>query len=247
MKNQKKKTGGIKKGSVCLLVVLFAAAVFVLVFASVYRLEEISVEGLTYYTKEEFLSKIAGGAVRKNTVLFRLQDFLGGKKRIPYIETYDVTANGKNGIHIQVYEKILAGCVKVMGQYLYFDKDGYVTESSREQLPGVPLVKGLEFDRILLYEKLDIQGDGLYTVILNITKLLKEYGIPAQTISFNARGEAELTVGTLTVELGKRAAYDIPMQKLSDILPTVEGRSLLIDLSRYNGGEEDIIAKPKQE
>lgn len=134
-----------------------------------------------------------------------------------------------------------------MGQYLYFDKDGYVTESSREQLPGVPLVKGLEFDRILLYEKLDIQGDGLYTVILNITKLLKEYEIPAQTISFNTRREVELTVGTLTVALGKRAAYDIPVQKLSDILPTVEGRSLLIDLSRYNGGEEDIIAKPKQE
>lgn len=247
MRNQKKKVRSIKKGYIRLLAVCFAAAVLLLVFISVFRLEEISVEGLTCYTSEDFIAKIAGSAARKNTVLFRLQDAIEGKKRIPYIESYDVTVRGNNEIHIQVYEKILAGCVKVMGQYLYFDKDGYITESSGEWLPEVPLVKGLEFDRIVLYEKLAIQRDELYTVILNITKLVREYKIPVQTISFNSRQEVELTVGTLTVSLGKRAAYDVPIQKLADILPAIEGRSLSIDMARYNGGEEDIIAKPKEE
>ncbi|MGN1084936.1 MAG: cell division protein FtsQ/DivIB [Lachnospiraceae bacterium] len=247
MKEQRRKIRGITRVYLWIAAVLFVVAVLLLTFISVYRLEKISVEGLTYYTEEEFVSKLASDAARKNTVLFRLQTLRDGEKTIPYIESYEVTVKGNNEIHIRVYEKILVGCVKVMGQYLYFDKDGYVTESSGERLPEVPLVKGLEFDRIVLYEKLKIQKDELYTVILNITKSVREYAIPAQSISFNSRGEAELEVGTLTVGLGKRAAYDVPIQKLADILPTVEGRKLYIDLSRYAGGNEDIIAKPKEE
>ena len=141
----------------------------------------------------------------------------------------------------------MVGCVKVMGQYLYFDKDGLVTESAIERLPGVPLVKGLEFDRIVLHETLNIQKDELYDVILNLTKAIREAGIPAETIIFNSRGEVELEVGILTVELGKRNAYDLPIQKLADLYPSVSDRKLTIDLSGFDGGDEDIIAKPKED
>ena len=219
----------------------------VLLLYGVFRTEEITVEGLSYYTEEEFLAKISGESARKNTLLFRWEQFRNGEQRVPYIEQYDVKVEGKNVIHIRVYEKILVGCVKVMGQYMYFDKDGYVTETSAEQLPGVPLVKGLEFDRIVLYDKLNIQKDELYDVILNITKLVREYEIPAECIIFNGKGEVELTVGSSSVALGRRVAYDLPIQKLADILPSVSDRNLYIDLSGYEGGTEDIIAKPKEE
>ncbi len=229
---------------VAIVVIVFSA---IILFGSIYRTEEIIIEGLTYYTEEEFLEKISGETVKKNTLLFRAEQAYNGKVRIPYIESYDVSTEGKNVIHIQVYEKILVGCVNVMGQFLYFDKDGYVTESAVEQLPGVPVVKGLEFDRIVLYEKLKIQKDELYDVILNITKLVREYEIPAQSIVFNGKGEVELAVESNSVSLGRRTAYDIPLQKLADLLPSVSGRSLYIDLSGYQGGTEDIIAKPKEE
>lgn len=217
----------------------------VVLFIMVFRTEQITVSGLTYYTEEEFLQKISGEVARKNTILFRLEQKRNGEVRVPYVERYDVTVEGKNVIRIQVYEKILVGCVKVMGQYLYFDKDGYVTESSTEQLPGVPLIKGLEFDRIVLYEKLRIQKDELYDILLNITKLVREYEIPAGTVSVSSKGEVELEVGTLTVAMGKRRAYDLPVQKLTDLLPTISGQNLYIDLSGYEGGNEDIMAKPK--
>lgn len=232
----------IRISAVC---VIITAAVLLL--GNIYRTEKITVEGLTYYTEEEFLAKISTETARKNTLLFRAEQFRNGQQRIPYIEHYDVVKEGNNGIHIRVYEKILVGCVKVMGQYLYFDKDGYVTESGIDQLPGVPLVKGLEFDRIVLYEKLKIQKDELYDVILNITKLVREYEIPVQNIIFDGKGEVELEVSELTVSLGKRSAYDLPLQKLADILPSVSGRGLSIDLSGYEGGNADIIAKPKTE
>lgn len=223
------------------------AGALILLFYGVFQTEEITVEGLSYYTEEEFLAKISGDSARKNTMLFRLEQFRTGEQRVPYIERYDVTVEGKNIIRIRVYEKILVGCVKVMGQYLYFDKDGYVTESSAEQLPGVPLVKGLEFDRIVLYDKLKIQKDELYDVILNITKLVREYEIPADTITFNGKGEVELSIGNNSVSMGRRTVYDVPIQKLAEILPSVSEKNLYIDLSGYEGGSEDIIAKPKEE
>ena len=229
---------------VAVLVILGA---LVLIIGGVFRTEEITVEGLSYYTQEEFLAKISSEGARKNTLLFRLEQFRNGEQRVPYIERYDVTAEGKNVIRIRVYEKIMVGCVKVMGQYLYFDKDGYVTESATELLPGIPLVKGLEFDRIMLHEKLNIQKDELYDVILNITKLVREYEIPAESITFNGKGEVELTVEGSTVAMGRRPAYDLQIQKLADVLPSVTGRKLHIDLSGYEGGTDDIIAKPKIE
>lgn len=219
----------------------------VLLIGNVYQTEKITVDGLTYYDESTFLARISTETARKNTLLFRLEQFRNGKTKIPYIESYDVVTEGNNTIRIQVYEKILVGCVKVMGQYLYFDKDGYVTESGGERLPGVPLIKGLEFDRIVLYEKLNIQKDELYDVILNITKLVQEYEIPAQSITFDGKGEVEMEVGELTVALGKRAAYDVPVQKFADLFPSVSERKLYIDLSGYEGGSGDIIAKPKED
>lgn len=247
MRTEKTEVRNGIKYLIRLMAVIVIIVSVVLLLGNLYKTEKISVEGLTYYTEEEFMNKISSETARKNTLLFRIEQFRNGEQRVPYIECYDVTAEGKNEIKIQVYEKILTGCVKVMGQYLYFDKDGYVTESSVERLPGIPIVKGLEFDRIVLYEKLKIQKDELYDSILNISKLLKEYKIPAESITFNGKGEAELELDGLTILLGRRTAYDLPIQRLADILPAVSGRKLSIDLSGYQGEEQDIIAKPKED
>lgn len=212
-----------------------------------FKTASITVTGLSYYTEEEFLNKISSPRARKNVVWFRVEQYLKGQKRIPYVEKYDYTVDPENGITIQVYEKILIGCISMMGQYVYFDKDGYVTESSEEPLPGIPVIKGLSFDRMIMYEKLDVEKDRLYGVILNIAKLVREYELPVSSVTFDSRGNVELEVETLTVELGKRDAYEKPVQRLAQMLPSIRGRALTVDLSNYQGGEEDIIAKPKTE
>ena len=173
-----------------------------------------------------------------------------------YLETiYTLTKDRSNVRSIDVCEHMgfskpsvsrAVGLLK-NGGFITVDKDGYITDTSAEQLPDVPLIKGLEFDRIVLYEKLNIQKDELYDTILNITKLVREYEIPADTITFNGKGEVELAVGSSNVALGRRTAYDLPIQKLADILPSVSDRNLYIDVSGYTGGTEDIIAKPKEE
>ena len=228
--------------------ILLACMLGVLSFFFIkFRLDTITVIGSNYYTEQELVNRITDSPLDSNTLLFYLTHRFGEQKKIPYIEQIDYVMTDTHTIEAQVYEKILVGCVKVMGQYMYFDKDGYVTESAQEQLPGVPLIKGLEFDRIVLYEKLKIQKDELYDIILNITKLVREYEIPARNVIFNGKGEVELETENCNVSLGKRAAYDLQIQKIADILPSITDRKLYIDLSGYEGGTEDIIAKPLEE
>ena len=80
----------------------------------------------------------------------------------------------KNTARVIVHEKRITGCVLIMGRYMYFDKDGIVVESSIERIEGIPMVTGLEFKEIALYKKLQIQKQGLYDTILQLTRLIEK-------------------------------------------------------------------------
>lgn len=247
MNNFREKKRKLINGILLFCLFLCVLLAVYLILQRVYKLEEIKVEGLTYYTEEDFLNRILDKKMKKNTLLLRLDEKLHHRSEIPYIEDYEIISEGKNKIKVMVYEKILVGCVNVMGDYLYFDKDGLVTESSAEWKSQVPLIKGLVFDRILLHEKLKIEREELYLQILNLTKLLNEYSIPVRVITFNSRGEVELTTDHHLFQLGKREAYNLQIQKISDIFPSIKDRELSIDLSDYNGGSGDLIARPRNE
>jgi cell division protein FtsQ len=51
---------------------------------------------------------------------------------------------------------MIAGCVEFMGEYMYFDKDGIVVEGSAKRLKDVPVIKGLEFSKLILSEKIKL-------------------------------------------------------------------------------------------
>ena len=64
---------------------------------------------------------------------------------------------------------MMIGYVEYLGTNLYFDKDGIVVESSSEILEGVPKISGLKFSEVTLYEKLPVEDDHVFQVILNLT------------------------------------------------------------------------------
>ena len=98
------------------------------------------------YTDEEIKNLVFTSPLDKYAVLFRLRWFLNPDEQIPFIEKVDAELIDRNSIKLTVYEKRIIGCVQVMGQFFYFDRDGLVVESSLRQVEGVPLITGLEFD-----------------------------------------------------------------------------------------------------
>lgn len=208
------------------------------------RLKELEISGLTRYTKEDFFSMTAEQLLQKNTFGYLLSNRLAPRKTIPFVESYEVEYLTLHTVRVQVHEKRVTGCVQLMGRFLYFDKDGIVVESTEERLADIPLVTGLKFHEIVLYEPLTVQKQSLFRTILNLTRLVQEYEIKVDQISFDSNYYVTLSCGSMKVLLGRREAYDEQIAALQGILAAAGDRMGTVDMQNYSKEHPDVILKP---
>ena len=244
MSENEKMTKEVKrqliKMSVIIGTLLFVA---VLVWGyNLFRLKEISYEGLTRYSEEELNKKLQSSFLSTWTPYFCLTDTFQ-EKEIPFIETYEVRYQNRNSVRIIVHEKRVVGCIALMGRYLYFDKDGIIVESAETLIADVPIVEGLEFKELVLYQKLEIQKQSLFDTILELTRLIEENGLSVQKIMFSSDYQVTLLSGSIEIQLGKRTSYDEPLQALKGILAVAGERSGTLDMRNYSKENPDVILK----
>ncbi|WP_051650866.1 cell division protein FtsQ/DivIB [Lachnoclostridium phytofermentans] len=223
-----------------LLIVLIAVIVLFMNF----RLENVIVEGTTRYTEEEIKNRLITEKTDQITLFYYLRQHFSDPVSIPFVEKVDVSMENRNTIHVTVYEKLVVGCVEMMGGYLYFDKDGIVVESTKERLEDIPQVTGLKFDKIVLHEKLEIQKEGLFETILNVTKLIKKFELPIDAMRFNSDYELILTSDGIEVLLGRKDFYDEQLGALKNVLEAAGDKKLSIDMKNYSKNNKKIISKP---
>lgn len=212
---------------------------------NLYRLRNVTFEGLTRYTEEEFRGKIEQGFFNSITPFFCLSDTMS-QKEIPFIESYEIVYVDRQTARVIVHEKRVTGCVVIMGRYMFFDKDGIVVESSAEPVPGIPVITGLEFKEIALYQQLKIQKESLFDTILQLTRLIEQNGIEVQEISFDSGYEVTLYSGDVVVLLGKKTNYDEALNNLKGILDVMGGRKGTLDMRNYSQENKDVILKETQ-
>lgn len=206
-------------------------------------LNTVIIEGSTHYTQEEAKGQILTKKTDGNTILFYLRYKYGRQESIPFVEDIDVNIVDKNTIKIHFYEKAVTGCIKYMGGYMYFDKDGIIVESSNEKLENIPYIEGLNFSGFVLYRKLEVEKEELFGVILKLTQLIQKFELEINTIQFNEKSEVTLVSGSNKVLLGKRDTYDEQMAELKNLLPKAAGKKLKIDMKEYTEEQKKIIAK----
>lgn len=239
----------------CLVIILFLI-IPVLLFSFSFRLEEVSVMGTTRYTPDEIKKSYIKTKLDSNTLVFYLKYKYLEDVKIPFIEKADIELKGRHAIDIRLYEKRITGCVEFMGEYLYFDKDGIVVEGSSVRLADIPQIKGLKFNKIILDEKLEVQKNELFNVILNLTQLIEKYSLDVKTISFTRDYEVIVDCEGIVALLGKRDTYDEVLSglkgiladedgELMDIMNEQEGTYLELDMTKYDKNTDRIVAKPK--
>lgn len=232
----------LKKTVILLLVFGIPAAVFTFTF----QLKKINVKDCSRYTTEELTKKLVQSDFDQNSLLFFLKYRFFKKANIPFIEKIDVGIKNRNTVDVMVYEKRVTGCVRFMGEYLYFDKDGIVVESTPKKMKNIPEIKGLIFNKIILHEKLEVQKKEMFRIILNITNQIEKYKLDVNTISFNSDDEVTIDCGNNTVLLGKRSTYDEVFSELKGMLAKAKDLNLTIDMRNFVEGTDRIIAKPKK-
>jgi cell division protein FtsQ len=180
------------------------------------------------------------GGLKDNSLLLSMQYRNKSIKDIPFVETMDVEIVDKNAIRINVYEKALAGCVEYLGQFMYFDREGIIVESSQDSTEGIPLVTGLDFAEVRLHEKLPVPDEDIFAEILSITQLLEKYDVIADKIHFEKNGNVVLHYDEVRVNLGAAENLDEKIMELPNILPNLEGKKGILKMEDYDSDSETV-------
>lgn len=194
-----------KRAVIIILVVLLllgaglGAALYV---RNAYTIRTVYVEGNLHYTEEEIKAIVMDGFLGDNSLYLSWKYKNKGIEGVPFVDVMDVNILAPDTIRITVYEKVLTGYVRILDTYMYFDKDGYVVESSNIRTVGVPQILGLEFDHVVVGEMLPVEDERIFDEILSITRLLKKYSLTADKIVFGQSGDLTVHFGGVRVALG---------------------------------------------
>ena len=205
-----------------------------------YAVKTVVVEGNKHYSAQEIQNFVVKGYLGDNSLYLSLKYKNKEITDIPFIETMDVNVVSNDTIKIMVYEKSLAGYVEYLGRYMYFDNDGMIVEASKVTTSGIPQVTGLDFDHVVLYEKLPVSDDSVFQNILTITKLLNKYNVNCDKIQFDSNYNVTLGYKKVKVYLGKMENLDEKVMQLPYILPELEGKCGTLDLQNYSSDKKTI-------
>lgn len=243
---QMRRRGRKRLFTVILYLCLLLAVIFI-VFVKTFELKELEIEGNTRYTAQELEELLMTKPTDRVSVLFWLRMKWWGADPIPFVEKVETDWKNRSVVRITVHEKRITGCVMHRGSYLYFDRDGIVVESSRIKPEDIPVITGLNFSRIVLHEQLKVQKEEMFTVILNLARLIEKQELIVEEIRFRPDDAVELRTQGCEVILGKRQYYDEVLAVLGSVLESAEGRRLRIDMTLYENGNNRITAQPLEE
>ncbi|MCI8692326.1 MAG: FtsQ-type POTRA domain-containing protein [Lachnospiraceae bacterium] len=228
---------------VLLVAVLGGAGLYILNF---YTIRTVYVEGNVHYSEEEIKSIVMDGFLGDNSLYLSMKYKRKGIEGIPFVDEMDVEILSPDTIRITVYEKALTGCIRYMDTYVYFDRDGYVVESSAVRTVGVPQVMGLKFEHIVTGDKIPVENEAVFNSILNITRMLQKYSLTADKIYFKDSGDITIYFQNIKVALGNNSAtLEDKLMLLPDLLPRLEGKSGILQMQNYDGGGGKYIFKPE--
>lgn len=228
---------------IILLVFGTAAGAFGYAAVNMFRIRSITFEGTDKYTEEELTDYIFGelGAVNSLKLAYDLKH--SDKVSIPFIETYEINVEYPDKVHVVLYEKSVVAYVIYKENYMYFDKDGIIVESSRELLLDVPLVDGLEFESIVLYCPLPVKDEKVFNTILDLSQNLQKYEIAVDKIHFNEDLSIVLHMGNVKVNLGTGDRLSEKIHELKQIVPELSGLSGTLHMENFKEGNDFITFK----
>ncbi len=211
-----------------------------------FHIDTIEIEGESVYSDEEIEKSVFSRRFSDNELVFKLYNKLYGVNKLPFIEDIDVKYVNRSSVLLHVYEKKISGCIKYMGQYVYFDKDGIVLQSLSEHKDGVPMVTGIKFGDFSIGEAFSVKDEKLFSKIMNISQLISHYKIDVSRIHSSVDGII-LYSGKIRVYLGKKDMYDDQLAALSSVLKTTKKKNLKgsIDMSDYNSGDKIVLKTSK--
>ena len=224
-----------------ILILLIAAGVFIVM--NVFTVENVVVEGNELYSSTQIENMVLNDEYYWNSLYVDLKYRFVDIGEVPFVDTMEVSLDNPHTVHIKVYEKGMLGYLYInsIGQNAYFDKDGFVVETSTEVIDGVPKITGISCEEVVLYEKLQLENSDILRDLLNLTQTLKKYNLLPDEIQYDSNMEPVLYYGTIQVKIGSEDNLSQKVVRLSIILPQLDGLSGTLHLETWTPETTDII------
>lgn len=242
MKQKKEKKGFLKKFLITVVSTAVVIGMSILIILNVFTITKVEVEGNHLYDEIIIKDAVLNDEYSWNTLYVFLKYAVIDTEKIPFIDTMEITMKDVNTLHIKVYEKGLLGYLYIptINQNAYFDKDGFVTETSERLIPNVPQIEGLDCTEVILYEKLPIETTTLRQ-ILTLTQGLKRKELQPDRIIYGGTYEPVLKYNHVSVYLGSMELLTQKIARLDKILPSLEGMSGVLHLEEWAEENANIV------
>lgn len=231
-----------------LLIILAMLVIMALFVFFGLKIDTVNVEGTEIYSAKEIKESVFTRKFSDNELFFAIYNKVFGINKLPFVEDIEVSYDNRNTVTLHVYDKTISGCIRYMGQYVYFDKDGIVLQSMAEKKDGVPMVTGISFGTFTVGEAFNVKDDSLFSTIMNLSQLILHYNISIERIHLED-DKVMLYTGEITVTLGKKELYDDEMAELSGVLEKAKEENLsgTIDMQNYRQGNKIILKTTPEE
>lgn len=233
---KKKKSKAFIISLIIGLIIMVACLVVILGF----HVNEVTYSGNNYYTDEELNQELLGDSMSGNSLYLLLKYNVFSQPDIRFIQKVKVALKSPGHVEFQVVEKVTAGCVEYLGNYMYFDNEGVVVESSSVLNEGITVITGLVFDHLVLGEKISVEDDSIFQKILELSQLLTKKKLQPDNINFDGSGNMILTFGKARIYLGDEKNLKLKISDLYTILSNIKGESGELHMENYSEASTSI-------
>ena len=231
------------------LIILLLLALTAFIVTNVFTVEKVVVEGNVLYTDSQIEEMILNDEYSWNSLYVNLKYQFTEVGEVPFVDEMEISLDDPHTVRIKVYEKGILGYlyIPILGQNAYFDKDGFVVETSKEKIPDVPRVTGVKCNEVILYEQLALEDPLILRELLNLTQTLKKYNLLSEEIRFDASKGAVLTYEKISVIVGSDDNLSQKIIRLSYILPQLKGMAGTLHLEKWTEENTDIVFDKDEE
>ena len=239
---ESEEEGGMGLNLFTLFVLLIAAAITIVYYTC--TVKTVKVTGNHLYTSEEIAAMVISDdtQLRHNTVFLTALYMTPKAPRIPFEESVSVSLESYDTIKIAVKDMDIAAFIPYAGKYLYFSADGIVLENSPLLVKNATFVTGLNITGAERGMKMTSDDEGGLSMVLEVLQILRKYQIEAESVVLAESGGVVMYMDDIKVMLG-RSGYELKISKIAQLLPYLEGRSGVIDLTNYTSADQNIILK----
>ena len=242
IREKRRKQKLFKKVLISILVFILLAVILAFVVIKVFVVKKVKVEGNELYDEQLITETVLNDEYSWNSLYVLLKYTFMDMEDVPFIDTMEVSLSNPQTLKIKVYEKGMLGYLYIaaIGENAYFDKDGFVVETSTRIIDNVPKIEGIICDEVVLYEKLPIDNQKLRE-LLTLTQALKREKLDPDIIHFGLKQSPVLSYGNKEVWLGSVEQLTQKVARMKEIFPSLDGLAGILHMENWSEESANII------